>query len=131
MKTPFAIGDILVYTKVVQETEIAAFDSGVVHHVYATFALAKDAEWSTRLFVLQMKEAHEEGIGTFIHVDHIAPALVGSKVDFYARLDAVNGHEVLCSFEAKIGDRLIAKGNTGQKIIAREKLDRLMDALSS
>ncbi len=112
-----------------QPHEKAEFDSGVVHEVYSTFYLAKDAEWSTRLFVLEMKEEDEEGIGTFIHVDHISPALIGSKIDFYAKLDEVNGNAVNCSFEAKCGGRLIAKGRTGQKILKKEKLETIMQSL--
>lgn len=129
MKQPFAIGDELVYTKVVQPDEIAAFDSGVVHQVYATFHLARDAEWSTRLFVLEMKEADEEGIGTFIEIGHRSPALVGNRIDFIARLEEVNGHEVICSFRAMCGDRLVAEGRTGQKILKKEKVNRLMESI--
>lgn len=129
MKQPFAIGDELVYSKVVSPQEIAAFESGVVHQVYATFHLAKDAEWSTRLFVLEMKEADEEGMGTFIEIYHRSPAAVGSTVDFIARLEEVNGHEVICSFRALCGDRLVAEGRTGQKILNKEKVNRMMDLI--
>jgi len=114
----------------VQPEEIAAFESGVVHHVYATFSLAKDAEWSTRLFVLEMKEADEEGIGTFIEIYHRSPALVGETVVFEASLDAVNGNEVICSFRALCGERLIAEGRTGQKILKKEKINRLMAGIN-
>ncbi|MBC8173154.1 MAG: hypothetical protein H7X71_04535 [Chitinophagales bacterium] len=128
MKYPFDIGKVLTYSKIVQSAEKAAFDTGAVHEVYATFYIAKDAEWSTRLFVLEMKEEDEEGIGTFIHVDHIAPALIGSKVDYYAKLEEINNHEIICSFEARVGERIIARGKTGQKILKKEKLNRLINA---
>jgi predicted thioesterase len=131
MKNIFQPGAIKVYSKIVQPHEKAEFDSGVVHEVYSTFYLAKDAEWSTRLFVLEMKENDEEGIGTFIHVDHLSPALIGSEIDFYAKLDEVNGNSVICSFEAKCGDRLIASGRTGQKILKKEKLEAIMNLLES
>ncbi len=130
MKQPFAIGDALVYTKVVQADQVAAFESGVVHEVYATFHLTKDAEWSTRLFVLEMKEPDEEGIGTFIEVYHRSPARVGSEVTFTATLEEVNGHEIICSFKATCGERLIAEGRTGQKILKKEKINRLLEKIS-
>lgn len=130
MKNPFSTGDIKKYAKTVQPFEKAEFDSGTVHEVYSTFYLAKDAEWSTRLFVLEMKDPDEEGIGTFIRVDHISPALIGSIVEFTARLDEVNGHEVICSFEAHVQGRLIARGSTGQKILKREKLRNIMQKLA-
>jgi predicted thioesterase len=119
MKNPFQTGDIKVYSKTVQQHEIAEFDSGAVHQFYATFALAKDAEWCTRLFVLEMKEADEEGIGIFIEIQHLAPAMVGDTVNFLATLEEVNEYKVICSFEARVGERIIAKGRTGQKILKK------------
>jgi predicted thioesterase len=64
MKHLFKQGDVKRYSKVVSIDELASFESGTVHEVYSTFALARDAEWSGRLFVLEMKEEDEEGIGT-------------------------------------------------------------------
>ncbi|MFN0275556.1 MAG: thioesterase family protein [Chitinophagales bacterium] len=130
MKNPFQTGDEKIYSKEVKANEIAEFESGTVHQFYATFALAKDAEWSTRLFVLEMKEEGEEGIGTFIEVTHHAPAMIGEVVDFYAKLEEVNGHEVICSFEARVGERKIASGKTGQKILKKEKVERLFHEIS-
>lgn len=130
MRNPFQIGDVKVFSHIVQSDDIAAFESGVVHQVYSTFCLTRDAEWSTRLFVLEMKEPDEEGIGTFIEVQHRSPAVIGSEVVFYASLQEVNGHEVICSFVAKIGDRIIAEGKTGQKILKKEKLDKIMATIA-
>ena len=73
MKTPFAIGDQKKYWHTVSDQDLARFASGTVHEVYSTFAIARDAEWSGRLFVLEMKEESEEGIGTGINIIHHAP----------------------------------------------------------
>ena len=70
MVNSFKAGDKKYFTKVVSENDTATFDPGQVHPVYATFALGRDAEWACRLFVLDMKENDEEGIGTFLHIDH-------------------------------------------------------------
>ena len=51
------------------------FSGKVVHPVCATFALARDIEWTTRQFVLQMRDDDEEGIGTMLTIDHRSPAL--------------------------------------------------------
>ena len=107
----------MVYSKTVMPGWKAAFDSGIAYEFYSTFSLAKDAEWSTRLFVLEMKEADEEGIGTFIQIQHLSPALIGNRVDFTPPLDSVEGHEIICSFVARVGERIIATGKTGQKIL--------------
>ena len=112
----------------VQDT--ARFESGEVHQVYSTFALARDAEWSGRLFVLQMKEEGEEGIGTGLSIDHESPALVGQQVVFTSRFESLSGNEVITSFTASVGDRLVAKGTQRQKIVRTERLDLLFQQIS-
>ena len=74
MKQLFKYGDTKEFYKVVSKKDIAKFNGSEVHPYYSTFALARDAEWSSRLFVLDMKEVDEEGIGTFINVKHISPS---------------------------------------------------------
>lgn len=125
MRNPFNIGDKKHYSKVVQADETARFESGEVHPFYGTFALGRDAEWAGRLFVLEMKEEHEEGIGTYLHIDHHSPALVGETVVLEAELIAVEGRKVDCSFKASVGDRLIASGKTGQMILPKEKVEEI------
>jgi len=125
----FEIGSQKTFSKLVEQVDCATFDSGHVHPVYATFALGRDAEWACRLFVLEMKENHEEGIGTFLTINHKSPALVGSTVNFMATVKSIQRNEIICTYTAKVGDRIIAEGEQGQKIIAKEKLDKLFEGL--
>ena len=129
MKNPFSIGDTQTFSHVVSNQDTAAFESGAVHPVYSTFALAREAEWSGRLFVLEMKEEDEEGIGTSISVVHHSPALLDSEVVFTARLTAVNHHEVVTTFEVHVGERLIASGEQRQKILKKTRLEQLFNSL--
>ncbi len=129
MINPFKPGDKKQYIKKVTEQDTATFDSGEVHPVYATFALGRDAEWVCRLFVLEMKEADEEGIGTFLTVYHHSPALLNSEVIFEATVKNINVHEIICTYTAKVDERLIASGEQGQKILKKTKLERLFEQL--
>jgi predicted thioesterase len=129
MKNPFKIGDIQTYRNIVEGADAARFESGEVHNVYSTFALGRDAEWAGRLFVLEMKETGEEGIGTGLTVTHHTPALMGQEVVFSATLIEVNKNEVVVDYTAKVGDRIVASGKTWQKIIKKEKLDALFNSL--
>ncbi|MFN8299262.1 MAG: hypothetical protein U0T75_09165 [Chitinophagales bacterium] len=129
MKSIYRIGDKKTFVRLVRAEDTAAFESGAVHPVYATFALTRDAEWSSRLFVLDMKEATEEGIGTFVEVKHLSPAFVGQQVIFEAVIEELKGNEVNCAFTARVGERLIASGRTGQKILPKEKIERLFSSL--
>jgi predicted thioesterase len=125
MKHCFKVGDIKTFVHVVSEADTASFESGLVHAVYSTFALAREAEWSGRLFVLEMKEEDEEGIGTGITVKHISPALVGQQVVFTAMLKEVNKNEIVTEYSARVGDRTIAEGTQWQKILKKERLERI------
>lgn len=129
MKTLFKPGDTKTFERKVTEADTAAFETGEVHPVYATFALARDAEWACRLFVLEMKEADEEGIGTQVEVKHHSPAKVGETVIFTAKVKHIERNEILCSYTASVGDRLIASGTQTQKILKQEKLKALFGAL--
>lgn len=129
MINPFKTGDTKEFRHIVTDADAARFESGEVHPVYSTFALARDAEWAGRLFVLDMKEDGEEGIGTGITVTHHSPALLGQEVVFTATLTEVNKNEVVVDYTAHIGDRLVATGKTWQKILKKEKIDRLFESL--
>ena len=129
MKSIFKIGDSKIFEKTVGHEDIAEFESGKVHDVYGTFALGRDAEWSSRLFVLEMKEEDEEGIGTFLNITHHSPALLGQAVAFKAVITKLEKNIVDCQVIASVGDRVIAECQTGQKIIKKEKLNLLFESL--
>lgn len=127
MRPIFHTGDVKTYRHVVRAEDQAAFHGAVVHAVCSTFALARDVEWTSRQFVLDMRDDDEEGIGTFLHIEHKSPAFAGEEIVFMAKVIRLEGHELVCSFEATVGDRLIATGQTGQKILKREKIDRIFN----
>ena len=129
MINPFEIGAIKEFSHVVSENDLAEFAEGRVHNVYATFALGRDAEWCCRLFVLEMKEHHEEGIGTFLSINNISPALLNQTVRFVATLTAVDKNEIICTYQAFVEKRLVAEGEQKQKIVKKEKLNQLFETL--
>jgi fluoroacetyl-CoA thioesterase len=129
MKNPFQLGETKEFTTQVTEKKLAEFDSGIVHPVYGTFALGRDAEWACRLFVLEMKEEGEEGIGSYLSVEHLAPAPLGSEVRIIATLDAVNGSEIVCSFAAHANGHKIAQGRQVQKIINQKRFTEMLQKI--
>ncbi len=120
MKSGFQKGDIRTHTFKVTEADLATFQTGNVHKVCSTFALAREMEWSSRLFVLDMIESHEEGIGTALEIVHHSPAFEGETLDFTATIFELIGHELICDIEVRVGERLVATGKTGQKILNRD-----------
>jgi fluoroacetyl-CoA thioesterase len=123
MKNVVKPGDRKKIVKKVQIEDLAAFQGTVVHPVYATFSLARDVEWTTRQFIIDMCDDTEEGIGTFLSIDHRSSALLDEEVVITAWVDQLNDNELICFFEAKVDDRLVAIGRTGQKILKKEKID--------
>ncbi|HEY0652729.1 MAG TPA: hypothetical protein VGD65_06360 [Chryseosolibacter sp.] len=130
MKDLFKPGDTKLIKFVVAPEDVAAFHGHVVHEVCSTFTLAREAEWATRQFVLDMREPDEEGIGTFVNVNHRGPAFVGQEVVIVGKVEEINGHELICSFEARVGERLVAEGKTGQKIFKKEKLAHRLNSIA-
>ncbi|RAJ83272.1 putative thioesterase [Chitinophaga dinghuensis] len=127
----FQPGDTKSFRRVVRQEDCATFESGNVHPVYATFALGRDAEWCCRLFVLEMKEEDEEGIGAALSVEHHSPALVGTTVEFKATVTHILHHTITCSYTAHVDGRLIASGTQVQKILKKDKLKLLFSQYSS
>lgn len=125
MKAVFQLGDQKSYHYRVKPDDVAAFHGDVVHPVCATFVLAREIEWSTRLFVLEMRDHDEEGIGTFLSIHHKGPAFVGEEIVFTARIESLHGYELICTYQALVGTRLIAEGKTGQKILKKDKIKRV------
>lgn len=134
MRSTCQPGDTRTYQITVRKEDTATFadtvhlsGGGTIHPFYATFALARDAEWACRLFVLDLKEDHEEGIGTRVSVWHRSPAQVGAIVTFTATLIKLERNNVLCHYSAHVGDRLIAEGEQEQKILTKDRIQRLIN----
>ena len=125
MKNIFKPGDQKSFKRIVLENDCAIFNGKLLHRVCSTFALARDFEWSSRLFFLEMREDDEEGVGTRLLIDHQSPAFVGDEVLFTATAEKIDKNELICTIEAKVGNRIIAIGKTGQKMLKKEKLKEL------
>lgn len=129
MKQLFKPGDKKHWQKVVLPEDVAAFGGEQVHPVCSTFALGREMEWASRLFVLEMREEDEEGIGTFLEIQHKAPALVGEQLFITAVLEQLQGNEIICTIEVQVEKRLVAVGKTGQKILKRQVLENIFKRL--
>ncbi|HWA33492.1 MAG TPA: hypothetical protein VG737_05155 [Cyclobacteriaceae bacterium] len=122
MKNIFRKGDTKVYKRKILPEDQAIFQGELLHPVCSTFALARDFEWSSRLFFIEMKDPDEEGVGTSLVIDHKAPAFVGEELVVTATVDDADSREFICLIEARVGNRLIATGKTGQKMLKKNRL---------
>ena len=122
-------GDREQHIFVVEKQHFPEFRDAVVHEVCSTYVLAREVEWSSRQFVLKMLEEDEEGIGTKIHIEHLSPAFEGEEVIIESIVDSIKGKELICSFSACVGDRIVARGKTGQKVFKKKDLKQIFDGL--
>lgn len=129
MKDVFKIGDVKIHRFVVTKEHLATFGADLVHPVCSTFVLAREMEWAGRLFVLEMCEEHEEGVGTMLHIDHKSPAFVGEEVVIEACYAEYLKEHLTCKIQVFAGERLVAKGKTGQKIMSRERINQIFTSL--
>lgn len=129
MKSIYQVGDTVSLDFLVKEADLAAFQGEMVHPFYSTFALGRDAEWTCRQFVLNMKDSDEEGIGTFLNIKHVSPALLGETVQILATIIALAGNKINCHFTVRVGERIIAEGEQGQAILKKEKVQNLIASM--
>ena len=127
MKREPKIGETVSYSHVVSKEDMAAFHGKMVHPVYSTFAIARDAEYTTRQFVLAIIEADEEGVGISLSVSHKHPAFLDEKVVFNGEVTSYVNGILLCRWEARVGQRLIANGETGQKLMKKTEIGKLFN----
>ncbi len=130
MKNRLAAGEKRTFTYKVTSTDLAEFDSGTVHKVCSTYTLAKYIEWTSRLFIIDIKFEEEEGIGTMLTIDHQSPAFVNQELLFEATVESINHHELICSVVVFTNRRIIAKAKTGQKLLKKEKINEIFSSLA-
>jgi fluoroacetyl-CoA thioesterase len=122
MRNPFQPGDIQTYSLVVTPEHFAVLNGQLIHPVLSTFALGQAMEWSSRQFVELMLEEGEAGIGTQLSIEHHGPAFEGETVEIRAIFERLEGPALTCYVEARVGERLVATGRTGQRIVSSARL---------
>ncbi len=114
----------------VTEDMCPAFDGVVVHRVYSTWSAAHHFELAARKVLVDFLETHEEGIGSHLSIDHLAPCPIGRTVRIRATLTEVTHDRhirVVCDVAAHDGDRLLARGRQVQVVMNKEHLKRYIE----
>ena len=109
----------------VTEDMCPAFDGVVVHRCCSTWSVAHHFEMAARKVLVEYLEEHEEGIGSHVSVDHLAPCGVGKTVRIRAELVGVAEERhtrVVCTVSAHDGNRLLAEGRQVQIVMNKDKL---------
>lgn len=109
----------------VTEPMCPVFDGVLIHRCYSTWSIAHHFELAARSVLVDYLEASEEGIGSHVSIDHLAPCAVGRVVRIRAELTEVHRERhvrAVCSMTAHDGARLLAKGKQVQVVMNKERL---------
>ena len=130
MKTGFEPGIVRSLTLTVTPDMCPVFDGVVVHPVYSTWSVAHHFEIAARTVLVDFLEPDEEGVGSHVSVDHLAPCQVGGQVRVEAELVEVSQDrhiKVVCACRAFSGERLLATGRQVQVVMEKEHLKRYFE----
>jgi fluoroacetyl-CoA thioesterase len=131
MKPSLVLGDKAEVLITVTEDMCPAFDGVVVHRVYSTWSMAHHMELAARKVLAQHLEEHEEGIGSHLTIDHIAPTPVGHRVRVVAVAVEIGPTTLACDVIAyhvrRDADRVVGRGRQVQRILPKQKLDALIE----
>lgn len=111
-----------------------AFDGVLVHAVYSTWSMAEHMEIAARKVLSPHLEAHEEGIGAHLSIDHVAPTPVGHRVRVEAEAIELDETTVVCrvtAYHSRVdGDRVVGRGRQVQRVLPRTKLAAIIERSS-
>jgi len=111
----------------VTEDMCPSFDGIVVHRVYSTWSMAHHMELAARKVLTPHLEEHEEGIGSHLSIDHVAPTPLGHSVRVLAKAIELGPTTLICECIAYDGERIIGRGRQIQRILPRAKLAALIE----
>ena len=92
--------------------------------VLATPWMVAHLEYAARNAIAPCLEEHERSVGTYIEVEHLAPAPEGFTVTCRARVILVNGPVVTFQVEAHDGVEPIARGIHRRRVIDVDRFAR-------
>src|ERR1700722_20011428 len=110
MKQPIKTGTTGEKVEKVGPNNRVSFADSRMPAVLATPWLVAYLEHAARDAIAPYLEDHERSVGTFIEIEHLAPAPEGFDVTFRARVIQAVGPVVTFQVEAHDGVELIAKG---------------------
>ncbi|MCP3905206.1 MAG: thioesterase [Planctomycetes bacterium] len=130
MKPSLRVGNTAEITIEVTEEMCPAFDEVVVHRVYSTWSMAHHMELAARLVLAPHLDEHEEGIGSHLSIDHLAPTPLGHHVRLVAEAVELGPTTLVCDVTAyhvrATGQNVVGRGRQVQRILPRKTLQALI-----
>ena len=130
MKPSLKVGNTAEVTALVTEAMCPAFDGVIVHRLYSTWSMAHHMELAARKVLAPHLDEDEEGIGSSLSIEPLAPTPVGHTVRIVAEATDVGDTTGVCALTAYDGDRLVGRGRQVQRVLPKRKLKALIERAS-
>ncbi|MBT8484312.1 MAG: thioesterase [Phycisphaerales bacterium] len=131
MKPTLALGAQAEVRITVTEDMCPAFDGVVVHRVYSTWSMAHHMELAARKVLTPHLEPHEEGIGSHLSIDHVAPTPLGHVVRVVAEAIEFGPTTLVCAVTAYHvhagGETVAGRGKQVQRVLPKTTLAGLIE----
>lgn len=125
MKKTFCAGISRVNRVVIDRDRTIGF-MGEAGRVYGTPFLVRDIEHTCRDLILEHADPGEDSVGTDISIKHLAPTILGMKVEITVTVAAVEGRKVTFDVSARDEVDPICSGTHGRFVVDVEKtIERL------
>jgi len=85
--------------------------------VYGTPYLVRDIEMACRELILEHADVGEDSVGTDVSIKHLAPTLLGMKIEIAVTVSLVEGRRVVFEISAKDDVEQICKGTHGRFVV--------------
>ena len=89
--------------------------------VYATPMLVRDIEVACRELLLAHLDPGEDSVGTRIELDHLAPSLLGSRIEISVRVSEVKGRAMTFEITGSEGGEAICRARHGRFVVSVEQ----------
>ena len=90
---------------------------GEAGRVYGTPYLVRDIEMTCRELILEHADVGEDSVGTDVSIKHLAPTLLGMKIEIAVTVSLVEGRRVVFEISAKDDVEQICKGTHGRFVV--------------
>jgi fluoroacetyl-CoA thioesterase len=131
MKASIQVGNITRISFSVTEKMQAMFDGRIIHPVCSTWDMAHQFEIAARKALEEHLEDTEQGIGSFLSIDHVKPAPLGAEVVVVATITELDETTVVCEIAATVHGRVCSTGKQIQRVLPCSTISRLIDEASS
>ncbi len=131
MKPTLKIGNTAEVTITVTKDMCPTFDDVLIHPVYSTWSMAHHMEIAARAVLKDHLEEHEEGIGSHLEINHLAPTPLHHQVRIIAEAIDLQNTILVCKINAyhlkHNGERkLVGTGSQTQRVLPKKTLQKLI-----